>query len=148
MSKRPFLLLEVLIALALVALCAIPLIVKPIRAYRGELKNLEAAERERLADWTFSEIKEELYRNKIPWEKIPKLHETKGPFPLEPGNIYIPGHEPKEIERSFTLFGQGEKEGEAGDLFRMIYVHILFKPTFSKKQKPYTYRVVVQRKKL
>ncbi|MBM3184248.1 MAG: hypothetical protein FJZ64_02975 [Chlamydiae bacterium] len=143
--KRTFLLLEVLIALALVALCAIPLIVKPLRAYREELKTLETAERERLSDWTFSEIKEQLIANQISWEKLPKLHETKGPFSLEPGKIHLLDKE-KQIERSFTLYGQGEKDGESGELYRMIYVHVHFNPVVSKKQKPYTYRVAVQRK--
>ena len=60
MQKRPFILLEVLVALTLVALCAIALISTPIRIYRSEMRLLEEGEGELLADWTFSEIKEQL----------------------------------------------------------------------------------------
>lgn len=145
MTKRPFLLLEILIALSLVALCAIPLIVKPIRAYREEMANLEEVERERLADWTFSEIREKLYKNEISWEELPGLHARTDPFSLDEGAIQIPGVKDKEIKRLFTFYGQGEKEGVAGETLRMIYVYIEFKPSLSKKKKIYTYRAIVKR---
>ncbi len=143
--KRPFALLEVLIALSLVLLCAIPLLVKPIHVYRYEMAALEEMEGERLADWTFSEIKEEMLKGKIPWEKIPKMGHETGPFPLEPGAIQVPGRELKRIERSFTLKGHGEKKGASGQIYRMIYVHLDFRPQLSMKKKSYIYRVPVQR---
>ncbi len=144
-KKRPFILLEILLALTLVSLCAIPLIVKPVQAYRFEMKALEEVEGERLADWTFSEIKEEMLQHKIPWEKLPSLNETAGPFPLDPGSIQVPGRQPKQIKRSFTIFGKGEKQGIAGQTYRMLYVKIAFDPVLSKKKKIYTYRLPVQR---
>ncbi len=144
-EKRPFILLEILLALTLVSLCAIPLIVKPIAAYRFEMKALEEVEGERLADWTFSEIKEEMLQLKIPWEKLPALSETAGPFPLNPGSIQVPGRQPKKIKRSFTLYCKGEKEGMAGQTYRMLYIKIEFNPVLSKKKKTYTYRLPVQR---
>jgi len=144
-KKTPFLLLEVFIALSLVLLCAFPLIVQPIRAYRTEMKSLEEAEGERLADWTFSEIKEQLLKNKLPWEKLPAQNETAGPFPLEPGTIQVPGREPKRIGRSFSLFGKGERQGTGGETYRMLYVKIEFSPELSRKKKGYSYRLPVQR---
>lgn len=143
--KRPFILLEILLALTLVLLCAIPLIIQPIRSYRYEMKALEEVEGERLADWTFSEIKELMLKNKIQWEKLPALNETTGPFPMETGLIFIPGREPKKIKRSFTLFGKGEKQGIGGQTYKMIYVKIEFAPALSRKRKIYTYRLPVQR---
>lgn len=145
MRKRPFILLEILIALTLVILCAIPLIIQPIKAYRFEMKSLEEVEGERLADWTFSEIKEEMLKNSISWDKLPSLNETTGPFSLVDGTIQLPGREPKKIKRSFMLFGKGEKKGERGQAYRMLYVKIEFDPVLSPKQKIYTYRLPVQR---
>lgn len=145
MKKRSFILLEILIALTLVILCAIPLIVKPIHAYRFEMQAFEEMEGERLADWTFSEIKEKMLKNEIPWDKLPSHKGTTGPFPLEPGSIHIPGRQPKKIERSFTLFGKGEKQGISGETYRMLYVKIAFDPVLSKKKKIYTYRLPVQK---
>lgn len=150
MQKRPFILLEVLVALTLVALCAIPLIIKPIRIYRSEMRLLEEGEGERLADWTFSEIKEQLLQNTIPWEKLPSFHQTTEPFLLKSASIFIPGRVPKEIRRSFTLYGKGEKTGEGGEVYRMLHVKIVFDPQLSQRKKRenlYTYRTIIQRKK-
>lgn len=144
-AKRPFLLLELLIALALVALCAIPLIAKPVLAYLSELQNLEEEERIRLADWTFSEIKEQMYKNTIPWTDLPGLKETKGPFFLNASFIQIPGKEPKRIERSFTFYGKGEKFGADGEIFRMIHVKIELTPPLSKKKNNYNYRTIAKK---
>ena len=119
--------------------------VRPIRAYRFEMQALEEVEGERLADWTFSEIKEKMLKNEIPWDKFPSMKETSGPFPLEPEWIYVPGRKPKSIKRSFTLFGKGEKQGIKGEVYKMLYVKIEFSPALSKKKKIYTYRLPVQR---
>lgn len=148
MSKRPFALLEVMIALTLVALCAIPLILKPIRVYRSEMRLLEEGEGERLADWTFSEIEEQLFKNSIPWEKLPALRATTHPFVMSPAAIHVPGRKPKQIERAFTLYGKGEKEGLNGETYRMLYVTIYFRPELSRRKKKdnaYVYRVIVRR---
>lgn len=148
MKKRPFVLLEVIIALTLVALCAIPLILKPIRVYRSEMRSLEEGEGERLADWTFSEIKERLLKNEIPWEKLPALNETTPPFLMSSSTISVPGRKPKRIERAFTLYGKGEKQGIGGEIYRMIYVKIHFSPELSrrkKKENTYVYRISVRR---
>ncbi len=147
MKKRPFVLLEVMIALTLVALCAIPLILKPIRVYRSEMQLLEEGEGERLADWTFSEIEEQLLNNSIPWEKLPALHATTHLFAMSPSAIHVPGRKPKQIERTFTLYGKGEKDGPNGETYRMIYVTIYFKPELSRRKKKdnvYVYRVIVR----
>lgn len=147
MRKRPFVLLEVLIALTLLMLCAIPLIVKPIRVYRSEMRVLEEGEGERLADWTFSEIKEMLAKNAIPWEKLPALKQTTEPFILSPLPIQVPGRVPKQIQRSFTLYGKGEKQGLHEEIYKMLYVKIRFEPELSRKKKKenaYLYRIAVQ----
>jgi len=144
-KKQSFLLLEVLIALALVIVCVIPIIVKPIEAYRFEMRTFEEMERERLADWTFSEIKEKLYKNEISWGKIPSLKKVAGPFVLNPAKIQVPGLKAKCVERTFSLYCRGEKQGRAGETFRMIYVKIEFRPALTKKQKIYTYRTIVEK---
>ncbi len=139
---RPFLLLEVLIAFTLVALCGIPLIVQPMKSYRSEIALLEEVELQRLADYSFSEIKESMLSHKISWEKLPAMNQTTGPFKLGTEMIQVPGREPKKIERSYTLFGKGEKESENGEIYRMIYVKLQFSPPLKKAP---TYRVAVQR---
>ena len=49
MEKRSFILIEVLIAFFLIAICAVPLVKYPLQFYRTEMKQLERMELERLA---------------------------------------------------------------------------------------------------
>ena len=124
MKKRTFLLLEILIAFVLVAICLIPLVKQPLKLYRSEMKYLERMELERLADWTFTEIKELLLKNEIPWEKLPQRGELTGDFPLPGAAIQIPGCPLKGVKRSFKLKGKGEKTGRHEELYRQIGVEI------------------------
>lgn len=139
MKKRSFILLEILIAFMLLAICAIPLVHQPIWFFNKEIESFEILEKERLADWTFTEIKELFLKNEIKWEKIPKHRETSPSFPLPPAYLQIPGHKPKRIERSFTLYGQGEKLGKQNEEYRMIYV------TIQLDKAPYKFRTPMQR---
>jgi len=147
LRKVPFLLLEVLVALTLVILCAVPLILKPIQVYRAERFFLEEVEGERLADLTFSEIKEKLLNNEIAWEKIPDMNQTSSPFKLPPGTLFVPGRAPKRVERTYTLRCKGEKKGLNGETYKMIHVKVEFSPELSrrkKKENAYRYRVAVR----
>ncbi len=144
MKKRTFLLFEILIAFLLVVICAVPLVSQPLKMYRSEMKFLEQLERERLADWTFSEIKEKLLKNEIPWEKIPSKGAKTPPIDLPAAQISIPGCSPKRIERTFTLHCRGEKEGLRDETYRLLYVEISFSPPIAKKNS-YTFRTTVQK---
>lgn len=119
----------------LVILCAIPLIVEPIRLYRTEMKRFEEIEGERLADWTFSEIKEKLLKNEIPWKNLPSKPGAAFSYPLPPLNIQIPGQSKKSIRRSYTLRCRREKEGLQGEIYRIFDVNIYFHPRLSTRKK-------------
>jgi hypothetical protein len=139
MKKSPFILLEVLMALTLVMICAVPLVKQPLQFFQKEILSMEQMEKERLADWTFSEIKEKLLKNEISWDKLPTLNQKTGPFKLEVATIEIPGFKPKKVERSFTFYGQGEKVGKNDELNRLLYIDV-----FLDKNK-YTFRLPVQK---
>ncbi len=121
------------------------------------MKLLEEMEGERLAEWSFSEIKEKLINHEIPWSKLPSCDEKTPPFSLPSMTIEIPGCKPKKIERSFVLkcHKNGEKIGPQNEIYRMLYVEIRFNPKLSgethKKKKPkkgkghYSYRMIVQK---
>ncbi|MBF8263882.1 MAG: hypothetical protein HW387_1547 [Parachlamydiales bacterium] len=138
-TKRTFLLLEVLMAIALVAVFAAPLMRWPIKHYRSQINRLEAFELQRAADWTFTEIKELLYKEAIPWEKLPEKEQIFVQT-LTDIQIQVPNLTARTIHRSYTLKCKGEKEGIHGEIFRLYRVDIdLGAP------KPYRYRVLVQR---
>jgi hypothetical protein len=147
--KKPFLLLEILIALMLVILCALPLIIQPFRLHQTEMKLFEEIEGERLADYTFSEIKETLLKNKIAWKDLPSSKNPSISYPLTPITFQIPGHSPKSVKRFFTLHYQKEKEGLQKEIYRIFNVDILFEPRLSHKPKrtkmgDYPFKLIVE----
>lgn len=141
MKKRTFLLLEILIAFLLVALCIVPIIKQPLQLFKKEMEKLEEMEKERLADWSFSEVKELFLKNEIPWGKIPKEGEKAGPFFLPDVKIQLPGCKPKAIRRKFMIQGKGKKEGSQGEDFRQLYIRI----SFNEEKQTYEFRLPVQK---
>ena len=84
--KRPFLLLEVLIAIALVALCAYPLITPHYRLAQEKRKLLRNLKVQREADEAFYEAVQRLYEGEVAWEKIIK--------PKKSSKLKVTGHDP------------------------------------------------------
>src|SRR3990167_10776291 len=152
MKKKAFLLLEILMGLLLIEIAAIPLLKKPVEGYREEIRSLEEAEGERLAEWTFMEIKEKLFTHEIPWEGLPKPGEEKTFF-IPNHLMEIPGFAPKELRREFLLRcdKHREKRGTDQGLYRLLKVRIQFDPYLKGKKKkngqkiPYEYRVIVRK---
>ncbi len=124
MKKRSFVLLEILIALSLVILCIVPLVKQPLQLYKNQMHHLEKMELERLANWTFVEIKEALYQNAIAWDDLPAKNITTEPFPLPAATIELPGCKPKTVKRSFFLKGRGEGPGSGNSQIRQLGVYI------------------------
>lgn len=151
-TKHSFLLFEVLIAIFLVSLCLIPLIRSPIENYRNELQLLKEMEGERWAEWSFSEIKEKLLNNDIPWEKIPLPGTVSSQFHLSPITLEIPGMPPKTVQRSFSLrcTKKSEKETKNKEIYRLLWIDLYFSPKLSQKkitkQKgDYSFRILVKK---
>lgn len=146
-KKKPFILLEILIAIGLIALCAVPLIVRPLQLYQKEMNFLWEIEAERLADWTFSEIKEKLLKNEIPWKKLPDKKKGKETFTLPDAFISLPEGQKKKVQRKFTLKCKREREGLKEEIYRMYEVKIYFTPKLisQKKKQKYLYRVLIQK---
>lgn len=118
--------MEVLIALSLVTLCIIPLVSQPLRIIKAELQKLQLMEKERLADLAFCEVKEMFLKGEIPWEMVPDLYETTGPFFLSNAKIDCFGAKERAVRRKFVMYGQGRKPGAGGEEYRQIYVKISF----------------------
>lgn len=69
-SKRTMLLLEVLISLAIVALCLLPLISAHTSLYKANKQFTEAMQATRIANRIYVEILEQLHKNELPWGHI------------------------------------------------------------------------------
>lgn len=139
MLKQPFLLIEVLVALLLVSLCLVPLVRQPIQMFRYEIKKLEKMEKERLADWAFSEAKELFLKHEIPWNKIPQKGAKTGPFFLKDQLLQLPGKLAKKVPCHFFLTGRGAKTGLNGEDYRQVYMTLYVGDT------KYNYRIPFQK---
>ena len=68
--RRPFTLIEVLVALMLVTTCAIPLLRPHFRIAGKKLAEAKALKRQMEVDARFATVREQLYENQIPWNAI------------------------------------------------------------------------------
>lgn len=133
-KKHPIAILEVLIALSLVLLCLAPLTRQPIELIRNKAKQLKKVECDRLAAWTFTEIKENFISPEMLWERIPDLDKTSTETTLPPLSIRQ-GSVPKE--RSFTIKTCKEKQEKNGRIYRLLSVNLKI------DQFPFTYPLIV-----
>jgi hypothetical protein len=78
-QRRPILLLEVLIAFALVALCVLPLIFPHVFILRSEKKFNATVELDHVTNLLYANILEKLYQNDIPWSDL----ENEKPFSID-----------------------------------------------------------------
>ncbi|MCE2982463.1 MAG: hypothetical protein LW832_02740 [Parachlamydia sp.] len=69
-SKRHFQLLEVLIAIFLIVICALPAMHIFTKIYEGQTKGLRINQRDHLTHLIHAKIVEKLYKQEIPFEEI------------------------------------------------------------------------------
>ena len=118
----------------------------PIQIYRAELEQLERFERQRMADWAFSEIKEKLYNHEIPWRALPiRSKEKTVPLngELSEQEVRI-GGSVKKFKRSYKIVCSGEKTTPQSVVYRIFLVTVEISPKLPKEQK-YLYRVIVRK---
>lgn len=68
--KRPMILLEVLIALALISLCMIPLISPHVTLIQQQKRFVTTMEMDRVVNLMYVDVLERLQKNEIPWRAI------------------------------------------------------------------------------
>jgi biopolymer transport protein ExbD len=125
---RPFLLLELLIALSILLCCIVPLVRNPLSFFQSELSSLENIELERLAILALIEAKEKLYLGENPTKRES--------FTLELADL------PKrKIEKQVTV--KIDKDEEQTQAFAKIEVLFLCP---KKKEKKFAYKVLLKEK--
>lgn len=137
-KKRPFLLLEVLIAISLLIVFAPLLMRLPIHHYKQQVQHFEEIEKQRISDWTYSEIKEMLLKRSISWKMLPEKGKDPKKFPLSSVSLRLPGLKSKTLNRSFVLKCRSEKEGKEEEIFRLYELRIYVGGS------PFNYLLVIQ----
>ncbi len=140
-NKRSFVLLEALIALSLLVIFGSLLILKPYEAYRTELRFFKEAEKERLADWTFSEVKEKILKKEI---AIDPFLGNQEKHRLSDGSIDLVHGQKVKIERSFSIAQKKDKLDLNGNIVRLMKISIYLK---EGKTKQYNYDLCISSNK-
>jgi len=78
--RLPIVLLEVLIAFALIALCILPLIYPHVFILRSENKFISSVELDHFVNLLYADTLQKLYQNDIPWQDIERGVE----MPIDP----------------------------------------------------------------
>jgi hypothetical protein len=131
LKKCHFLLLELMIGLYLVSLCALPLAQLPMKTLKEEIKSAYRMQMHRFADLAFAQIKEKLYRQEISWKQISSPSDD--PTILMEDTITI-AFEPlgsRKFNRKGTLHSVGKK-AKSGEEWRLITFKVKFKPQEKK----------------
>jgi len=136
-KKYSFVLLEVLIAIALVALFALPLVSFPIFQCKSEINNLKTLELERIADSIYAETLEELYRGKPEWSVISQKNASKKIYRVDPIKLLL---DSKKEDVKITKYIWSSKchdidEENSKTLWRYINVKIVMEAPFLSNKK-------------
>jgi hypothetical protein len=142
-KKRHFLLIEILIALALISLFSFPLLRNPIYFCISQINSLQKIECERMAELTFLEIKLSFLKKEINLKNIPREEKEALEIPLRP--YYLDTLKNKEVQRSFKIYSKKEKVSKNDQVFKLVNVTILLQPKDLKKPYQYKYKIAAQR---
>lgn len=129
--RRPFLLLETLLAVAMIALCSSFFLSTPMKVYQKHLEDLKKMELSRIADNLFISLQYEL-KHTHRWDSF---KEEKGkPFPLETISLKIDTIMNTQYKCCYQLWIKNTKEGPGESTYRLLGCTFYFSPetpTFS-----------------
>jgi hypothetical protein len=125
--KQPYLLLEVLIAFFLVALCAIPLMQPQFAMLKAERAFTNVLTLDRVVNRLYAELLERFYRGEVSWASIGTLANPQSPHPITDPEVAALGFKGKyEIRVRHYPGKHGEySKGGSKDPFRPDHRHLL-----------------------
>jgi len=134
-SSRCLLLLEILIAISLLAAGLVGITQSPRLLHAKALSRLETVEADRIAVWTYTEI-----RDKLRWDDIPEVRKKGEEVPLSDAVFALPSLKSKSLHRSYHLATLQEKQEPNGHTYRLVSARILV------GKRTFTYRLTVEKK--
>jgi len=130
-KKQLFLLLELMVALSLVACCALPLIRTPYVYIMKQTKSLQTVQLHLEAEKTLGEIKEKFYTNEIDWKEIEGLE--KKPLVLMQEPVTLPGLA-TTYSKTCSLKSAKIQEGKNEEIWAKVIIEVSY--TLPKSKKP------------
>jgi hypothetical protein len=147
--------LELMIGIFLVCLCALPFAQMPIKALKEETKSAYRTQMHRFADLTFAQIQEKLYGQEISWQEISSASDH--PIVVIDDMITI-SLEPlgtSKFQRKVSLHSKGKKD-QKGEEWRLVTLRVRFSPieknyhlflnkTSSTVSRTFTYQILLNK---
>ena len=131
-------------AIAILAVCVIPVAGTPTVLLRRQLYSMEEAAVARLAMVDFADIKGKLYRHEITWEMlcntIAVSKRTQSDLQVATVPLYLP--EKREFERSVYFYTR-EKTENLDD--RLVEVHLRYHVKGKKKPHKFMYKIYAKK---
>lgn len=130
-QMRPFILLELLIALALVSSALVPIVQAPIRHASSEFDALFKMELSRLAEEAFIEMKIALLDGKVPAAYLEdfKFHE----YARMPVSIHLPGGISRTYQRVLSVRCDRKKKTPEGKTTDFVFVRVKYEQPRKRK---------------
>lgn len=126
MQKKPYLLLELLIAFTIVALCAVPFVRTPVNVFETEMRSLEKMTLQRQVELDFASVKEELYKNQIAW-KILMREKAAAETHVSIITLSMGKDFKRDYERTRALYAKTVEEGRNNEEHALLTVHFSYK---------------------
>lgn len=141
--KKPFILLELLIAMSLISLCSTLLVSTPAKLYKKNLEQLYSLELSRLADNLSFQIQLDLPKLH-PWDSLEKG--DKELHPLQEIQVRLASSVKRSYKCAYRISLQREKEGPQNTFYRLVRCNLYFyentpfsswQKIFSSEEKPF-----------
>lgn len=143
--QKPFLLLEILITIALLSTCAVPLLRNPLYFYKKEITHLQDLAKIQLENESLAEIKELLLKNQIPWEDLSGKKKSAVIRNLPNKTLIIKGIKEETVPIYYRVWTKKEKKCQKDVVARILGIQISIKEPFNSKKKYTLHQVYAQK---
>jgi type II secretory pathway pseudopilin PulG len=143
-TKRAFLLIEILIALSIIALLIVPLIKNPIYFFKSQIKSLERLECERVADLTFLDLKIALYKGVIDVNNLTTNKKDSSYINLIPAKLI--SFNDKLIDRRYKIYSKSPEKKTEKDIYKFLTIRLFLRPIDQKEKYEYEYKTLYKKK--
>ncbi len=131
MKKRTFLLIELIMALLLLSLCALPLIKLPFSALKKQTLDAEEIMLSLDSETSLASIKELFYQNTIPWKMIEAAATSSQPLIQEVKKIQGIDY---PINQNISIKSAILKPGRGSETWAKVSIEISYSRMHSRKK--------------